>query len=335
MANTKNGVIRERTLDRCLQNRRGYSTTELMEKVNDELGRYGYELVTATNTIRNDLTAIANRFHVRIEGVRSGRNIRYRYSDPGFSIFNTSLTDDEVMELRKAVLVVNRFEGMPGFEWVTDFNASVHSAVTMSAEPVVGFDENNDLRGLSFFSPILEHIDNHHTLEITYKSYRTEDPTTELVHPYYLKSYNQRWFLLALNDRHKVITTFALDRIESIEPSNKPYIKNESIDFSTYFDDVVGVSVPRCEPEKILLHISKEQLPYTLSKPLHGSQTLVEQCEDGSGVVSIHVKPNFELEQLLLSFGERVTILHPTSLKEKILGRLKKNLENYEKVHLD
>lgn len=329
MANTKNGMIRERVLDRCLQNRRGYTTVELMERVNAKLESYGFEHVTALNTIRNDITAISNRYHITIEEVRDGRSVKYRYRDGDFSIFNSSLTDDEVVELRQAVTVLSRFDGMPAFEWVAEFGARISGAVTMSTAPVVGFDDNSGLRGMEFFTPLLGHIDNHYTLRITYQSFRASAPTTEVVHPYYLRLYNQRWFLFALNDRRRVITNFALDRIVAIEPASTPYIEN-NIDFSTYFDDVIGVTVPRAEVVDVVLEVSKEQLPYTLSKPLHGTQELVEQRADGSGVVSIRVRPNFELEQLLLSFGEGVTIVSPASLRDKIIGRLQKNLEKYQ-----
>jgi hypothetical protein len=35
MANVKNGLFREIIIDRCLQSRRGYSTQEIFDKVND------------------------------------------------------------------------------------------------------------------------------------------------------------------------------------------------------------------------------------------------------------------------------------------------------------
>jgi predicted DNA-binding transcriptional regulator YafY len=40
--------------------------------------------------------------------------------------------------------------------------------------------------------------------------------------------------------------------------------------------------------------------------------------------------PNFELEQSILSYGERVKVLEPLALQQKIAGRLGLALENYE-----
>ena len=70
--------------------------------------------ITALNTIRNDILSIENRWKVIVESVKSGRNVRYRYQDPEFSIFNSPLNEFEIEQLTQAVSVLRRFEGMPG-----------------------------------------------------------------------------------------------------------------------------------------------------------------------------------------------------------------------------
>jgi predicted DNA-binding transcriptional regulator YafY len=134
-----------------------------------------------------------------------------------------------------------------------------------------------------------------------------------------------------LNEKYGKITPFALDRIERLDLLQTKYIMNESVDFETYFDEMVGVTISsNKEVEEVLLLIDVEQLPYVLSKPIHKSQRLVKTNEDGSAIIVIHVIPNFELIQLLLSFGERVTILSPASLRQEIIGRIEKNMKNYQ-----
>ena len=141
MANVKNGAFREIIIDRCLQSRRGYSTQEILEKCNNALERRGEMPVTASNTIRNDILSIENRWNIVVEAVRDGRNVRYRYKDPSFSIFNSPLNEDEIALLTQSVTSLRRFEGMPGFEWVDELNAHLQTtvnttAVTFSANPM-------------------------------------------------------------------------------------------------------------------------------------------------------------------------------------------------------
>ena len=330
MANLRNGETRHIVIDRCLHNRRGYSTMEMFEKCNDVLEMRGEHLITALNTIRNDLLYIENRWNIHIESIRNGREIRYRYEDPKFSIFNSPLTENEILQLTQAVSLLRRFEGMPGFGWVEEMSAHIQKTVSANSEPIIGFNENKELKGISFFTPLFNSIISKKAIKIFYRSYKSNKNIEAIIHPYYLKEYNQRWFLFALNDQYHSISNFALDRIESIERTSTKYIPNTIIDFDSYFDDVVGVTVNPEEVQSIRIWLSKEQAPYTLSKPIHHSQETVEEHEDGSAVITIEVIPNFELMQLLLSFGERIKILSPESLKEDLLKKIKNIMEIYE-----
>lgn len=330
MANVKNGAFRESIIDRCLQSRRGYSTLEIFDKCNDALERRGEQPITALNTIRNDILSIENRWHIVVEQIRIGREIRYRYKDPRFSIFSTLFNEDDLALLMQSVSVLQRFEGMPGFEWVEEMSAHLQTTVSASPDPVIGFDENKELKGMIFFTPLFKTITAKRTIRLTYHTYKNDKIIEDVIHPYYLKEFNQRWFFLGLSNKYKKISIFALDRIEQIEKSSEKFIPNTMIDFSRYFDDIIGVSVkPNEELQAIRLWVDKEQLPYTLSKPLHKSQKVVENNEDGSAIIEIDVISNFELKQLLLSFGERIEILSPQALRDEILERIKKNIEKY------
>lgn len=331
MANVKNGAFREIIIDRCLQSRRGFSTQEIFDKCNDALERRGELPINALNTIRNDILSIENRWNVIVEQIRTGREIHYRYQDPHFSIFNSPLNDDEIAQLSQSVSLLRRFEGMPGFEWVEEMSAHLQTTVSTSAEPVIGFDENKQLKGMSFFTPLFKFITLKQAVEITYKPFSKDAAFSAVVHPYYLKEYNKRWFLLALNDKYKKLAAFALDRIEAVAKSKQKFIPNTSIDFSHYFDDIIGVSYDADkEVEEVRIWVCKEQRPYVLSKPIHHSQRQIEEREDGSVVVAIRVIPNFELMQQLLSFGELIEVLSPSTLREEIYARIRKNIENYK-----
>ena len=120
----------------------------------------------------------------------------------------------------------------------------------------------------------------------------------------------------------------ALDRIEEIKPIKAKYEECE-IDFKEYFEDIIGVSKPNgAVPIKIELFFSREEAPYILTKPLHGSQKKIIDDEHGL-LISIEVIPNYELEKLLLSFGERVTIQKPKGFKQALIDRINLAMKNY------
>ena len=330
MSNIKNGFQREIIIDRCLKNRRGYSTQEIMDKVNDALESRGEKTINALNTIRNDILSIENRWHIVVEQIRSGREIKYRYEDPDFSIYNSPLTEDDIMQLSESISILRRFKGFPGFEWLEELNVRLQSSINAKSKPFIGFDDNERLKGIEHFSDLFNAINEQKTIKVGYKPHKG-DIKEEIVHPYYLKQYNQRWFLFGLNHLRGEISIYALDRIQYILESNIKYKQNESNDFDQYFKDIIGVSKYKGEePVEIQLLVFADQLPYNLTKPIHTTQKVIQKNEDGSAVLSIKVVPNFELIQLLLSFGERITVLSPEYLREEIKQRIEKNLNNYK-----
>jgi hypothetical protein len=68
---------------------------------------------------------------------------------------------------------------------------------------------------------------------------------------------------------------------------------------------------------------------YLTTKPIHHSQKLLEQT-DAYSIFSIHVIPNIELERSLLSMREKITVLRPEWLAQKIQTRLRQAIQNYQ-----
>lgn len=332
MANTKNSAIREMVLDRCLRGKRKYTMQDLMDACNKELRNHELSEVTSLNTIRQDLRNIESRYYTIVEDKRVGRNIYYSYKDPSFSIFDAPLTEDEMRQLNDTLLMLKRFEGLPQFRWISEMNTRLQTNFMSSGEeaPIIGFDENPYVQGSDYLTQLYDAICHHACLKLTYRPFLSDEAKIHEIHPYYLKQYNGRWFLFGWSQQAQRLNTYALDRIEGISRSDTKYIENTMFDFQEYFEDIIGVSINNNNTlEKVRLWFNKEQLQYVKTKPLHGSQRVFDENELG-GVVEIEVMPNFELEQLLLSFGERVKVLAPKGLVEIIKNRIATNLKNYE-----
>ena len=334
MPHTKSADIRLKVLDRCLR-RGGYSTSALMREVNHELELYGYAAVTSLNTIRQDMDYITNSYpDIMIEDRKSGRNITYSYRDPESSIFKLPFRDDELAQLSQCLAILSRFSGTPQTEWIERFIDRFSLSIKISADGkfVVGFDECKELKGKEYFSELVAAICSKQVLAIKYKSFRRGEIKEVLLHPYYLKEYNNRWFLLGKEHGYNTVSTLAFDRIQEITPvTGVTYIENPGIDFNNeYFSDIVGVSkyLDR-EPEKIRLWVEKSLFPYIATKPLHDSQEIEKELDSGYEI-RIEVRPNYELEQMILSFGDRMKILSPESLKASIKEKLTNSLKNYD-----
>ena len=118
------------------------------------------------------------------------------------------------------------------------------------------------------------------------------------------------------------------DRIQSFHKSNVPFKKNEQYDFETYYDDVVGVTIPNdnVQKETIGLRFSSNRFPYVVSKPIHKSQTIVDESKFE---IEIQVRPTRELDQQIFSFIPDIEVLYPEWYRQHIQGKIEENLKKY------
>jgi len=184
---------------------------------------------------------------------------------------------------------------------------------------------------LSQISTALENtINSRKVIKVVYRPFKYNEDIIIILHPYYLKQYNNRWFVLGLNDELKKIYTVALDRIVSFETITKKYIKNTEIDFKEYYEDVIGVTKPENgKVVKVELQFNNNAGPYVFTKPLHESQHNKKFDENGL-LVTIEVIPNVEFEKLILSFGDDVRIISPKKIVEQFKAKYKSALDQYK-----
>ena len=338
MASNKHAQIRYKVLDDCFSNfRRKFYFNDLLERCNEALRElYGEEHTgIKTRTLRSDINYIRARAAetgVDVESVDDGNGYYYRYTEPDFSIFKRGLGEDDLAQLKETILMLQRFKGMPNFDWMSELVVKLEDRLNLRgvSRSVVGYDENKTYTGLDWFQDMFDAIINKSVLHVQYKTF-SDIVYDWTIHPYYIKEYNNRWFLFGLNEEQHTIYNIPLDRIENLEQINKEYIPSD-IDFETYLDDVVGVSVFPREKESIRLQFSEHRFPYVLTKALHQSQRIVDFDDR---VIEINVIPNNELEALILSFGKDVEVLSPTSYREQIQGIIRESYEKYFPVQVD
>ena len=330
MPNTKNYSTRLRVLDQCLRSGHAYSGKELTEFINRELELRGEPTITSRTTLMDDLLNIENEYHTNIVRKKHGRQTTYQYEDSNFSIFSTELSEDDLLHLSQALNILQRFDGMPEADWVSELSARLNLCMSNHKEvrAAVGFESSIYNKGMEHFTPLFNAIRKKTTVELRYQSFRMAEPQTLIVHPYYLKQYNNRWFLFCCNGDHTNLSNYPLDRILSVKLAHVPY-RETHIDFDEFFSDMIGVSRRNeQEPEDVVLRFPKDQYKYVATKPWHGSQKVVEE-NNSTITMQFHVVLNYELEQKILSFGQYVEVISPMTLRERIKDRLSQSLQQY------
>ena len=334
MSINKNAYLRYQVLDKCFSNRyRMFFIDDLLDEVNKALEEFnGDGSKVEKRQLFDDIKFMESEagFSIPLERIRQGKKVYYRYSEADFSIQNQKISDDEIETINSALMVLLRFRGIPQFEWVNEIFPKLQSAFQdEDPKEIISFDQNEYLIGLDNLPTLYKSITNKSALIIEYQSFKNTKPKQLIIHPYYLKQFNKRWFMFGLNDQDKLIYNLPLDRIKSISQSSEKYIENTTLDFKEYFEDIVGVSFsPNEKPIKIKLKLKSEVAPYILTKPLHGSQKKLESKAEIT-IIEIEVIPNIELRQLILSYGDGIEVISPKSFREQ----MKKVIDNMNRKY--
>ena len=343
----KHALIRYHALDKCFSNfAKRYYIEDLIQACNDALydhtgnERYSDPLHPGISRrkVLVDIDFMESKagWEALIERIKDGRRVYYRYEVPEYTINNQPITDEEMSKLRETMLMLSRFKGMPQFEWMESLLTNLEDKFHLQgfSDSVISMDGNEYAAGIEHLSPLFNAIVNKTPLLIEYKTFDGKEFKWE-IHPYHIKQYNNRWFLIGLNnDEYHNISTVALDRIVNFEQLHRPFIENTIIeDFDDYFYDIVGVSFPPdAKVEKVVLKFSAHRFPYIQAKPIHGSQRTLSEND---GTIQLNIIPNRELESIILSFGDDVEVLLPSSLRNAIATKIKKSCKKYEAMQND
>jgi predicted DNA-binding transcriptional regulator YafY len=323
MATNKHATIRYHALDRCFSNHgRKFFIEDLINVCNEAIYEFsGIEDGVKRRQVFDDITFMESDqgWNIQLERIKDGKRVYYRYSDKSFSIKNQGINQSEAEQLKETLSILSRFKGLPQFEWVEEIQIRLEDTFKLKSntESAVCFEENPFLKGLNHFTELFTAIQNKQTLIIKYKGFKQVNSSDIIFHPWYLKQYNNRWFLFGLNEQYQSLSNLAIDRIISIQEAKVNFIPNTEINFEDFFDDVVGVSVkPDASSEKLVIKISKGVWPYIESKPLHGSQKLKSNTETNVQI-ELNVQINHELIALLFSYMEAIEIIEPEDLRQR------------------
>jgi predicted DNA-binding transcriptional regulator YafY len=345
MSINKLALIRYKTIDECLQNRfRKWTLEDLMDRVAEAI--YDCEGITtgiSKRTIQGDIQMMrSDKLGYNAPIIVIDKKY-YAYEDKNYSIFKTPINATDVEKLKEVLNVLKQFNGFSYFGEMAETVVKLENTLYKSAKKsrnCIQFESNQRLKGIEHINTLYQAILHKKPLLLEYQSFKAKNPQQDIHYPYLLKEYRNRWFLITKRKRHASLMTLALDRIVSFqELSQEPFVEHKEVDFDSYYNDLLGVTkTEKDKAVKVILQINKENAPYILTKPLHQSQTVLKQDEQGA-IISIEVVLNYELEREILGFGAGMKVLSPRILVSKIKARLQRASDLYanpsETLHKD
>lgn len=339
MATNKNALIRYKHLDTLLSDRHHYyDINDLTEKVNDMLLEEGFQTVTR-RCIEKDLVYLSERpFCAPIKRFKHNGKNCVAYKNPSFSIFIQEMSREERHLLRELLNTLGQFDGLDNFKWLDDFKIGQGLD---ERRRIICFSNNPYLQNSNLLGILFDHISNEVVIRLDYHTFTDTTVRSIAFHPYLLKQYNDRWFLLGAADDDGKILTFALDRIDNVEPLPEKKYAPCPDNLSDRFEDIVGVTLYEDRPiEHIVFWASDASKDYITTKPIHESQTSIKgEAEnnlrgkypqlDGGAFFSIDCIQNYELIRELCSFGKELIVLEPSSIRDEAFKRISMMVDKY------
>ena len=148
----------------------------------------------------------------------------------------------------------------------------------------------------------------------------TERPRKQqLLIPYFLKTWEQRWYLAAEPDNHHHgISIFALERMDNIRLTEQKMLPSNDVTADEYWEGSFGVNHSDNQvPERIVIKVYGSQVDYVRALPLHESQKELESKEDYT-LFEYHIVPCYNLYQQLLWHREKLEIVEPIHMREEM-----------------
>ena len=231
--NHKNYALREMLVDKCLQNGRAMTGREIMDFVNRYLEENGFEIIQSRTTLMNTFDSMQANHRVTINKERRGNQWYYWYAGADTSIFKSDVSADDYVRLRKLLMEQNG-------------------------------------AGIDFLLPLQRAIENKQPIWLDYHKFNCDHSLGRIVHPYRVKRFHGRWYLLAWNTHGEHLSVFGMDRIVKMRGADGvSYREPESL-VKTYFDDMVGVTRrPGDEREEVRLRVENDLVPYLRARNIH------------------------------------------------------------------
>jgi predicted DNA-binding transcriptional regulator YafY len=191
------------------------------------------------------------------------------------------------------------------------------------------FFESRKPTGIDHFYDLFFAIRNKRVVAFEHYNYKNKLMTSRKVHPLALKESKDRWYLIAIDTKDKVLKSFGLDRINYLDVSKTKFREKYKYNFREYFKNAFGVmNLTEQKPQKITLKCTRHQGEYIKSFPLHQSQKETKETPEDI-YFEFFLHPTYDFMQEILSYGKEVRVLEPKSLVDNIRNHLQESLNSY------
>lgn len=205
---------------------------------------------------------------------------------------------------------------------------TVNSLLTLGKERLSGRVAVEDVpSGQKFLIPVMQAMLDGAVLSLQYKKYQSPETDHRTIHPYAVKEFEKRWYIVAYSVEAGQLRTYAMDRIVSLERADGHFTLPKGFNVDELFEASYGIYLPEEGQVPVLVKIkaTEREAAYLMDLPLHPSQVRLS-----GNIFALRVIPNPGFVMELLRHGNRLEVLEPQSLRQTIQDELRKAIDIYE-----
>jgi len=329
-----NAYIRYRVINSLLTNGGRASLKQMIKACEDVLDIKPI----SKRTIEGDLHVMRKdprlEFDAPIEYSHTYR--AYIYSDPDYSIDRFPVNMEEVQTLRFAATILKQFQHI---EYLEQFEGTVQKIVDAidkgdlsDDDPdmsFVHFEKSPLIRGTEYLQELIDHITDKKVIRIQYRKFDSEQAGQYVIHPYLLKEYRNRWYVVGYHEDDRMFKIFGLERIEGITRLPLKTYLTQIVDFERFFENSIGITRYDEEPVDILIACTSRLSKYLITKPLHPKQEFIKE-EKGWCIFKFHLVPTPEFTAALLGWADQIKVMKPAKYKKELASKIESMMALYK-----
>lgn len=291
---------------------------------------------TRRETVYRDLRTLAD-VGIPVEGDESGRLSRPRLAaDYRLRFAPTPLTRQEIAALMWAVK-----ESRSRQPFQAALSTALPKLQTFAAPRdgrlAAAFDGavagwNRGVKDYGALGPtllrLLEAIVNGRRCKLEYASPSRVRPGHFPYDPYRLLAVQGGLYCVGKVPAYDNFVTLALDRIRSLELTEKSFTIDPAFDSKRYETEAFGVAWEK--PMTVVVRFSAEQAPYVREREWHPTQR-IRDLKDGRVELTLHAGGHFEIARWILGWGDAAEAVKPRALRASIANTLRAAATTYRR----
>lgn len=333
----KSKNFRFRIIDECLQNTsRTWTLEDLIEEVSNKLtDEFGVQKVSK-RSIQYDIALMREKPPVGYSAPIVCIDGKYSYSLNDFTIQHCQLSKPDIDNLTEVVNTLKQYKNYSHLGDVLKIIEKIEAIIAINPGPtdnVVSFETSDKLvKGITWLKQIFDAVVQKRVIELTIRDVQ-ESISHIVIHPYFLKEYNNEWYLYGISELKQDLIVVPVQKIAAISPQIVTFIENTDY-VSDYFRDLIGITPGEgTKPTLVTLKITQELVADFKQTPIHPTQELIDLGDDGA-MITIKVIINKDLLEIILKFGSLIKVEAPDKLRKKVIQELKNAHESYFKLSL-